>query len=88
MPITKAAKKASNRSIKLHQRNSEFKLRLKMAIKKFKKSLERWEKVSPEDLNKIYKYVDKCVKVWVIKKKNGSRKKSNMAKLFSTTQNK
>jgi len=59
-----------------------------MAIKKFKKSLERWEKVSPEDLNKIYKYVDKCVKVWVIKKKNGSRKKSNMAKLFSTTQNK
>ncbi len=88
MPITKSAKKAANRSIKLRQRNNEFKLRLKMAMKKFKKSLEKGEKVSPEELNKIYKYVDKCVKVWVIKKKNGSRKKSNMAKLFSTAQNK
>ena len=88
MPITKSAKKAANRAIKLRQRNNEFKLRLKMAMKKFKKSLEKGEKVSPEELNKIYKYVDKCVKVWIIKKKNGSRKKSNMAKLFSAAQNK
>ena len=86
MPITKSAKKASKRSIKLRQRNSEFKLRLKMAMKKFKKSLEKWETVSPNELNNIYKFVDKCVKVGIIKKKNGSRKKSNMAKLFGTTQ--
>jgi small subunit ribosomal protein S20 len=86
MPIIKSAKKAARRSIKLRQRNSEFKLRMKMAIKKFKKSLEKWEKVSLEELNKIYKYVDKCVKTWIIKKKNWSRKKSNMAKLFSSIQ--
>lgn len=87
MPIIKSAKKAARRSIKLRQRNSEFKLRMKMAIKKFKKSLEKWEKVSLEELNKIYKYVDKCVKTWIIKKKNWSRKKSNMAKLFSSQKN-
>jgi ribosomal protein S20 len=41
MPITKSAKKASQRSLKLRERNSEFKLRMKMAIKKFKKSIEK-----------------------------------------------
>ena len=84
MPITKSAKKAAKRSIKLRQRNSDFKLRMKMAIKKFRKSLEKWDSISQDDLNNIYKYIDKCVKVWVIKKKNGSRKKSNMAKLFDS----
>ncbi len=86
MPITKSAKKAAKRSIKLRQRNSDFKLRMKMAIKKFRKSLEKGENVSPNDLNNIYKFIDKCVKVGIIKKKNGSRKKSNMAKLFGTSQ--
>ena len=85
MPITSSAKKAVKRSLKLRQRNSEFKLRMKMAIKKFKKSIDKEEKVTQADLNNIYKYIDKCVKVWIIKKKNGSRKKSNMAKLFDTT---
>jgi len=85
MPIIKSAKKAAKRSIKLRQRNFEFKLRMKMAIKKFKKSIENWEKVTQDDLDKIYKYIDKCVKTWIIKKKNWSRKKSNMAKLFDTT---
>ncbi len=41
MPITSSAKKAVKRSEKLRQRNSEFKLRMKMAIKKFKKSIEK-----------------------------------------------
>jgi ribosomal protein S20 len=39
MPITKSAKKAMKRSIVLKDRNSEFKLRMKMAIKKFVKSV-------------------------------------------------
>jgi len=86
MPITKSAKKASRRSLKLRERNSEFKLRMKMAIKKFKKSIEKWDKVSPDELNNIYKFIDKCVKIWIIKKKNWARKKSNMAKLLSATQ--
>jgi ribosomal protein S20 len=59
---------------------------MKMAIKKFKKSIEKWDSVSLDELNNIYKFVDKCVKIGVIKKKNWARKKSNMAKLFSTTQ--
>jgi len=84
MPIIKSAKKAARRSLKLRQKNFEFKLRMKMAIKKFKKAIEKWEKVTQEDLNNIYKYIDKCVKTWIIKKKNWSRKKSNMAKLFDT----
>ena len=41
MPITKSAKKAAKRSLKLRDRNSEFKLRMKMAMKKFKKSIEK-----------------------------------------------
>jgi len=41
MPITKSAKKAAKRSIKLRQRNFDFKLRMKMAIKKLRKSLEK-----------------------------------------------
>jgi ribosomal protein S20 len=60
---------------------------MKMAIKKFKKSVEKWDKVSPEEINNIYKFVDKCVKIWIIKKKNWSRKKSNMAKLVSDAKN-
>ena len=82
MPITSSAKKAVKRSEKLRQRNSEFKLRMKMAIKKFKKSIEKWDKVTIEDLAIVYKVIDKCTKINLIKKKNGSRKKSNMAKLF------
>ena len=85
MPITSSAKKAVKRSEKLRQRNSEFKLRMKMAIKKFKKSIEKWDKVTVEDLANVYKVIDKCTKIGLIKKKNWSRKKSNMAKLFDTT---
>ena len=85
MAITSSAKKAVKRSEKLRQRNSEFKLRMKMAIKKFKKAIEKWDKVTLADLSNVQKYIDKCVKIGLIKKKNWSRKKSNMAKLFDTT---
>lgn len=45
MPITKSAKKAAKRSLVLQKRNNEFKLRMKMAIKKFLKSINKAEKV-------------------------------------------
>jgi ribosomal protein S20 len=35
MPITKSAKKAAKRSLVLQSRNKEFKLRMKMEMKKF-----------------------------------------------------
>ena len=45
MPITKSAKKAAKRSIVFQKRNNEFKLRMKMAIKKFLKSINKSEKI-------------------------------------------
>ena len=41
MPITKSAKKSAKRALVLHQRNFDFKLRMKMAIKKFRKAIEK-----------------------------------------------
>jgi len=79
MPITKSAKKAANRSLIFQKRNNEFKLRMKMAIKKFLKTTNK----SQEELNTIYKYVDKCQKVGVIKKNTAARKKSRVAKAFA-----
>ena len=84
MPITKSAKKAAKRSLVLHARNKEFKLRMKMEIKKFIKRVQKWETVAIEDLSNMYKVIDKCAKVGVIKKRNASRKKSRMAKIFSS----
>ena len=84
MPIIKSAKKAAKRSLVLNKRNTEFKLRMKMAIKKFLKSTIKWEAVTQDDLNTIYKYVDKCAKIGVIKKKTAARKKSRVARLFGS----
>ena len=54
-----------------------------MAIKKFLKSITKGEKVAQEDLNNVYKFIDKCTKVGVIKKNTASRKKSRVAKAFA-----
>ena len=43
---------------------------MKMAIKKFRKAVEKGEKVTPEQVSTIYKYIDKCTKVGILKKKN------------------
>ena len=79
MPITKSAKKAVNRSFVFRKRNHEFKVRMKMAIKKFLKNENRTQ----EDLNSIYKYIDKCQKVGIIKKNTAARKKSRVAKVLA-----
>jgi len=80
MPITKSAKKAAKRSIVLRRRNHEFKVRMKMAIKKFLKNETRTQ----DELNNVYKYIDKCYKVWIIKKNTAARKKSRVAKALAT----
>jgi len=46
MPITKSAKKAVSRSQTLAVRNRDFKLRMKIAMKKFIKAIEKGEKVT------------------------------------------
>ena len=54
-----------------------------MAIKKFIKATIKGEPTTKEELTLIYKYVDKCAKVGVIKKKTAARKKSRVARLFT-----
>ena len=61
---------------------------MKMAIKKFRKAIEKWEPVTKEQVSTIYKYIDKCVKVGVLKKKNWGRKKHNIAVMFDKVNNK
>jgi len=41
MPITKSAKKAAKRSLVFYARNKEFKLRMKMEMKKFIKRIQK-----------------------------------------------
>jgi len=84
MPIIKSAKKAMKRSLVLRERNQEFKLRMKMAIKKFIKSVSKGEAITQDNLNSMYKIIDKCCKIWIIKKKTAARKKSRIARLFNS----
>ena len=86
MPITSSAKKAMNRSQKLAKRNKDFKIRMKMSMKKFVKAIEKGEKVEVAQLSELYKSVDKCLKVGILKQRNASRKKARMAKMFHKTQ--
>jgi len=79
MAITKSAKKASKRSKVLAARNKDFKVRMNMNIKKLLKKAGSDEKVSAEELSSVYKYIDKCLKIGLIKSKTASRKKSRVA---------
>lgn len=88
MPITKSAKKAMNRSQKLAVRNRDFKIRMKMAMKKFIKSVDKWEKVEFSELQNIQRRIDKCLKVGVLKPRNAGRKKARMMKMFHKLQQK
>jgi small subunit ribosomal protein S20 len=82
MPITKSAKKAHTRSLKLQERNQDFRLRMKMGIKKFIKNIEKGTKTAQEELNLLYKYIDKACKVGILKKQTAARRKARVAKLF------
>ena len=52
---------------------------MNMNIKKYLKKVEKWEKVKQDDVNKLYKYIDKAAKIGLIKKKTAARKKSRVA---------
>lgn len=54
-----------------------------MAIKKFLRSISKAEKIWQEELNQVYKFIDKCTKVGVIKKNTAARKKARVAKAFA-----
>ena len=57
MPITKSAKKAHSRSVKLQVRNNDFKVKMKMAMKKFIKNVEKGVDVAATELQALYKAV-------------------------------
>ena len=84
MPIKKSAVKAMNRSQVLAKRNYDFKLRMKMAMKKFLKAVEAKEELTIEDLSKVFKAIDKDEKVGIIKKRNAARKKARVSKAFDS----
>jgi ribosomal protein S20 len=88
MPITKSAQKAMYQSQKLEKRNKDFKIRMKMAMKKFIKSIEKGEKVELAELSNLYKRIDKCLKVGILKSRNAGRKKARVAKLYHKSQTK
>lgn len=84
MPIKKSAIKAMNRSQVLAKRNYDFKLRMKMAMKKFLKRVEAKEVLTVEDLSEVFKAIDKALKVGIIKKRNAARKKAKISKAFDS----
>ena len=88
MPITKSATKAMQRSQILAKRNYGFKLRMKMAMKKFLKSAEAKEALTIEDLAQVHKAIDKAQKVGIIKKRNAARKKAKVSKAFNASKEK
>lgn len=61
---------------------------MKMGIKKFIKSISKGDAVTNEDLSNVYKAIDKCAKIWLIKKKTAARKKSTIARLYNGAQKK
>ena len=75
MPIKKSAVKAMNRSQVLAKRNYDFKLRMKMAIKKFLKAVEAKEELTIENLSEVFKAIDKAAKVGVIKREMQQEKR-------------
>ena len=84
MPIKKSAVKAMNRSQVLAKRNYDFKLRMKMAMKKFLKAVEAKEELTIEDLSKVFKAIDKAEKDGIIKKRHAARKKARVSKAFDS----
>lgn len=83
MPLTKSAKKALRQSLRKRAHNLLYKSKIKALLKEVRnlaseKKIEEAKKLLP----KLYKILDKAVKVRVIKKNTASRKKSRIAKLI------
>ena len=83
MAITKSAKKAAKRSVKLRTKNVQFKLAMKIAYKKLLNAKAKGDKVSDKMLSDTYRAIDKAYKAGIIKKNTAARKKSRVAKAFN-----
>jgi len=85
MPITRSAKKALRQNKKHKARNLKYKNKIKNLTKK---ALVLVKESKKEELNKllpsIYKALDKASKTGVLKKNTASRRKSKIARRFSS----
>jgi len=81
MPITKSAKIALRKNSKRRKFNIEKKIVLKKAKKDFLKLLETGKiEEARKMLPRVYKLLDKAVKINLIKKNKAARDKSRLAK--------
>jgi small subunit ribosomal protein S20 len=88
MANTKSAKKEIRKGARTAKRNKLVKDDMKTLIKHCKKAIESGDKKVKENLKKTLKTIDKAVQKNVIKKNNGSKKKSRLQTLFNAAQKK
>lgn len=82
MPQRKSAKKELRKNIKRKKINLVVKSRIKKVIKILKKSIQNKNTESiPDNLNLVYKTVDRAASKKIIHPNKAARKKSRMAKL-------
>lgn len=81
MPITKSAKRALKKSSKRRKANLQNRAILKKTKKDFLKLLEAGQiEEAKKILPRLYKLLDKAVKINLIKKNKANREKSRLAK--------
>jgi small subunit ribosomal protein S20 len=86
MPITKSAKKALRQSQKRRLNNRTKKEKTRKVLKELTVlTSQKKEKEAKELLPKVYKALDKAVKLGLIKKNAASRKKSSIARSISSS---
>jgi len=86
MPLIKSAKKALRRSRVLQDRNSNFKIAMKRAVKEVKKATIAAEPKEQLDtlVQKAYSAIDKAQKRNILHKNAAARKKSRITKAVAT----
>lgn len=81
MPIKKSAKKQLRQSLKRKKQNDSRKKEMKELLKQANVLIKEGKKEEvTKMLPKIYKAIDKAVKIGVLKKNTGNRRKAVIAK--------
>lgn len=83
MPITSAQKKSVRKTAKRSVVNRKFKDDLNIAAALFRKKIEKGEKLEQQDLNGMYKVIDKAKKKKIFHRKTAARMKSKFARQFN-----
>ena len=85
MPIIKSAKKALRQAARRQEKNREWKLKVKTAIKAVEKLVvAKKMKEAAAALPNAYQAIDKAAKNYIVHKNKAAHMKSRLAKLVST----